>query len=184
MATEHSEWQKMVAGKSFMAFDAQLRAQKTAIRQAVAAYNRAPSKGHLQQLFAQFKQVGEFCKIEPGVHIDLGREIRLGDGVYINANCVLLDGAALSIGDNVLIGPGAQLITVQHPMDSVARREGWMTAKPVTIERDVWIGAGAIILPGVTIGAESVIGAGVTVSSDIPPRTVVKGAMTTMEPLR
>lgn len=114
-------------------------------------------------------------KVVPPFHFDLGFNIKLGRNVLINYDCVLLDTAEISIGDNTLIGPGTKIVTASHPLDAEKRRDWTVSGKPVRICEDVWIGAGAIILPGITVGARSVIGAGSVVTKDVPQDAVAAG---------
>lgn len=111
----------------------------------------------------------------PPFHCDHGHGIRLGEHVFINANCTFLDGAFITIGAHTLIGPDVRIYTPHHPMDYIDRRENREYAYPVTIGEDCWIGGGAIICPGVTIGSRSVVGAGSVVTKDVPPDTLVAG---------
>ena len=120
-------------------------------------------------------QVDEDTKVIPPFHCDLGFNIRLGNNVLINYDCVLLDTGEIFIGDNVLIGPGSKIVTANHPIEYEKRRDWSVSCVPVKIEEDVWIGAGVVVLPGVTIGARSIIGAGSVVTKDIPPDTVAVG---------
>ena len=113
--------------------------------------------------------------IKPPFHCDLGINIKVGKNDLINYDCIVLDCAEVTIGDHVLIGPRAQLLTPIHSMDYMARREVATTAEPIVIEDDVWMGGGVTVLPGVTIGARSVIGAGAVVNRDVPPDTVYGG---------
>lgn len=168
-------WLKMRASEKFNPFDSELVAQRTLIRQRTAQFNRAPSKGNLKQVFEQFGAVGEQCFIEAGVHIDYGVHIQFGKQVYVNAQCIFLDAATITLGDNVLLGPAVQLVTVQHPLDAQERLKGIEWAEPIVIGDNAWIGAGAIILPGVTIGENAVVGAGSVVTKDVAENRVVKG---------
>lgn len=99
---------------------------------------------------------------------EYGSNIRLGSRVYFNFNCVILDVAPVTIGDNVLVGPGVHIYTAMHPMSAAERRLGLESGRPVTIGDDVWVGGGAIICPGVTVGAGAVIGAGSVVTRSVP----------------
>ena len=110
----------------------------------------------------------------PPVYSDHGVNIRLGRNVFINQGCRLDDIGGIEIGDDVMIGPGVRLITSGHPVDPAERRNG-VTAAPIRIERNVWIGAGAMVLQGVTIGADSVIGAGAIVTRDVPRAVLAVG---------
>lgn len=110
--------------------------------------------------------------ILPPFHCDYGLGATFGDRVFINQGCYFLDYGGITIGDRVLIGPRVTLSTAGHPVDP-AERFDFITAAPIVIEDDVWIGAAATIAPGVTIGHGSVVGAGAVVARDVPPLTVV-----------
>jgi maltose O-acetyltransferase len=119
--------------------------------------------------------VGTGVLVEPPFHCDYGSQTRLGDGVAVNFNCVVLDCAAVRIGDRTLLGPSVGIYTAEHPVDPTDRRGGLESAAPVTIGEDVWIGGGAIICPGVTIGAGTTVGAGSVVVRDLPAGVVAVG---------
>ncbi|GIP70909.1 sugar O-acetyltransferase [Lactiplantibacillus pentosus] len=104
---------------------------------------------------------------------DYGRNLRLGKRVYINDNVQITDLGGISLADDVLIGPGAMLLSVNHPLDPVKRRA--VVVEPIKVERNAWIGAGAKILAGVTIGENAVVGAGAVVTKSVPANTVVAG---------
>lgn len=120
-------------------------------------------------------QIPKTSKILPPFYCDHGDGIKLGENVFINANCTFLDGGFIIIGDNTMLGPNVQIYTPHHPMDYVQRRDNKEYAYPVVIEEDCWIGGGTIICPGVTIGARSVVGAGSVVTKDIPADCVAVG---------
>ena len=121
--------------------------------------------------------VGQRCDatIHPPFHCDYGYNIALGDNVYFNFNCVVLDVVRVEIGSNVLIGPSVQIYTATHPIKAEERRTGLEYGRPVSIGDDVWIGGGSIICPGVKIGARSTIGAGSVVTRDVPSDVVAAG---------
>ncbi|AIZ56951.1 2,3,4,5-tetrahydropyridine-2,6-dicarboxylate N-acetyltransferase [Candidatus Methanoplasma termitum] len=119
--------------------------------------------------------VSENTKVVPPFHCDLGFNIKLGKNVLINYDCILLDTAEISVGDNTLIGPGTKIVTANHPHDAEKRRDWSVSGNPIKIEEDVWMGAGVVVIPGVTIGARSIIGAGSVVTKDVSPDTVVAG---------
>jgi acetyltransferase-like isoleucine patch superfamily enzyme len=118
--------------------------------------------------------VDETFRLIPPVYCDHGVNLRVGRNVFINQRCQLNDIGGIEIGDDVMLGPGVSLITSGHPVDPAARYDG-ITAAPIRIERNVWIGAGAMILQGVTVGENSVIAAGAIVIHDVPPSTLVGG---------
>lgn len=123
--------------------------------------------------------VDETFRLIPPLYCDHGVGIRVGRNVFINQCCKLLDIGGIDIGDDALIGPGVSLVTAGHPVEPERRRDG-IVASPIVIGRNVWIGANATVMHGVTIGADSVIAAGAVVTKDVPARTVVAGVPATM----
>ncbi len=127
----------------------------------------------LEEMFAE---IGEGCYIEPPLHSNWGgRHVHMGKGVYANFGLTLVDDGEIFIGDFTMIGPNVTVATAGHPIWPELRKRGYQYNVPVKIEENVWIGAGAVILPGVTIGKNSVIGAGSVVTKDIPPNAVAVG---------
>src|SRR5450830_266701 len=120
------------------------------------------------------KKVDESFILIPPFYSTGGTDIRIGRNVFINQNCTMYDLAGLDIGDDVMIGPNVSIITSGHPI-SPSQRHTAVIAKPIRIERNVWIGAGATIIGGVTIGENSVVGAGSVVTRDVPSNTLVGG---------
>ncbi len=120
-------------------------------------------------------EVGENCYIEPPLHANWGRNTHLGSNVYANFNLTLVDDTDVYIGNSVMIGPNVTIATAGHPIDPELRRKVAQFNIPVRIGNNVWIGAGAVILPGITIGDDSVIGAGSIVTKDIPAGVVAVG---------
>jgi len=163
-----SELEKMLAGVPFNSIDLELRLLREKARLACGKYNAHPSKGNLKHVTRLFKSL-HHAVIEPGFQCDYGGQISLGENFYANFNCVLLDSATINIGDDVLLGPGVHIYTVDHPRDAEERRGGMCFAKPVTLGNGVWIGGGAKILPGVTIGDNAIIGANAVVRKDVKP---------------
>ena len=171
MTTDNSEFIKMVSGEMFNPVDHHLRQLREKARLACAKYNAHPSKGNLRHITRLLKTKGQQCVIEPGFQCDYGGQISLGENFFANFNCVLLDSAEITIGNNVLLSPNVHIYTVDHPRDKLTRREGLCQARPVYIGDDVWIGAGVKVLPGVSIGQGAIIGAGALVRHDIPADT-------------
>jgi maltose O-acetyltransferase len=153
--------------KVFDSLSTKNRQQRNAMHDLCRQYNRAPSKGHLKKLKQVFQRYGKDVFIEQGFYCDYGDKISLGERVYFNINCTLLDGGNIVIGDDVLVGPNVQILTVNHPMASKERLNKTNLVKDVLIGNNVWIGAGVIILPGVSIGDGTVIGAGSVVSKSL-----------------
>lgn len=114
--------------------------------------------------------------IESNFHCDNGKNIFIGKNFFGNFNLTILDVDRVTIGDNVLIATNVQLITVTHPLDAKERNTWKLITAPIAIGNNVWLGAGVIVLPGVTIGDNSVIGAGSIVTKDIPANTLAFGA--------
>jgi maltose O-acetyltransferase len=140
----------------------------------LARYNASLSD-HLPLLRERLGGVGEGTEVRPPFFCDYGSNIRLGTGVFLNFNCVILDVAEVVIGDGTQIGPAVQIYAADHPRDRVLREQGLEFGRSVHIGRHVWIGGGAIILPGVTVGDGAIIGAGSVVTRDVPPGVTVKG---------
>lgn len=118
-------------------------------------------------------EIDESLRVNLPLYSDFGRHIRIGKNVFINSGVMFTDLGGITLEDNVLIGPRANLITVNHPLDPGARRA--VILSPVRIGKNAWIGAGATILPGVTVGENAVVAAGAVVSKDVPPDSVVAG---------
>ena len=120
------------------------------------------------------KKVDDSFLLIPPFYTTGGAEIRVGRNVFINQNCTFYDLGGLDIADDVMIGPNVSLVTSGHPVEPSQRRAS-VIARPIVIERDVWIAAGATIIGGVTVGENSVVAAGSVVTKNIPPNTLVGG---------
>lgn len=116
----------------------------------------------------------EQTTIYPPFYTDHGHNLRLGERVFINQGCTFLDYAGITIGARTMIAANVTFITMGHPVDPGERRI-WLTGAPIVVEENVWIGAGAMILPGVTIGKDSVVAAGAVVAEDVPPSSLMVG---------
>jgi len=117
--------------------------------------------------------------IYPPFYTDHGLHLDLAERVFINQNCTFLDYAGIRLGERVMVGPKVTFITVGHPVDTEERRE-WLTGAPIDVAENAWIGAGATILPGVSIGRDAVVAAGSVVSDDVPAATLVTGSKATV----
>jgi maltose O-acetyltransferase len=166
-----SEKDKMLAGELYDASAPEIQADQAAAAAWLARYNAtlAMPAGERHALLAErFAAAGPGCVIRPPFHCDYGFNISLGAGVFLNFNCVILDVVAVTIGDKTQIGPGVQILTADHPRGATERESGLEFGRPITIGRNVWIGGGALILPGVRIGDNAIIGAGSVVTRDVP----------------
>jgi len=173
-----SERDLMLAGELYHAGDPELAAMRRRARRLCRLYNQTTedeSSSRSSLLTELFGSIGPGAEIEPPFHCDYGTFIRAGAKLFMNFGCVVLDVNHVTLGDNVLIGPYVQIVAATHPVDPALRRSGREYGHPVTIGNNVWIGAGAVICPGVTIGDDSVIGAGSVVVKDIPARSVAVG---------
>ncbi|WP_299768341.1 sugar O-acetyltransferase [uncultured Tateyamaria sp.] len=173
-----TEREKMEAGEWYTCLDDALEDLRMVALNAVHAHNHlSPSERRTLSapLRALFAEAGTNCLIEAPFHCSYGRNIHLGAEVFINSGCVILDSASVRIGDGTMIGTGAQILCADHHRNPVKRRAGIERALPVTIGANVWIGAGAIIMPGVTIMDQAIVGAGAVVTKDIAEGATVVG---------
>ncbi len=173
-----TERQKMLAGALYNAADPELVKLRQTARDMTGAYNstRASERDVRRALLNRFLgKMGPRIEIEPPFRCDYGTNIVLGDNFYANFGCVLLDVALITIGDNVMLGPNVQIYTAHHPLDAATRVAMLELGTPINIGHNVWIGGGAIILPGVSIGNNTVIGAGSVVTKNIPANVVAAG---------
>jgi maltose O-acetyltransferase len=172
-----TEKEKMLAGELYDALDPELTSSRIKARELCQALNAAPESNSeerarlLAELFGRKTDVW----LQPPFYCDYGTNIRVGEKVFFNFNCVVLDVMEVQIGSYTLFGPAVQIYTAMHPLLSTERRTMLEYAKPVVIGSDVWVGGGAIICPGVTIGSRCIIGAGSVVTRDIPDGVFAAG---------
>lgn len=173
-----TEYEKMIAGELYNATDAELVTMRQKVRSLLDELNLSVQDvkdGKRLELCKKiFGKLGDGFWLQPPFYCDYGKNIELGQNVYFNFNCVVLDVAKVTIGSNVLIGPNVQIYTASHPFSFSERREGKEFGKSIVIGDDVWIGGGAVLCPGVTIGKKSIIAAGTVVTKDVPPCVVVE----------
>lgn len=172
------EKEKMAAGQWYTCRDPELLAMQAAARAACHAHNTLPpdARGPVAPaLLALLARVGEDVLIEAPFHCAYGVNIRLGARVYMNAGCTILDTAPVAVGDDCMFGPGVHLYCPQHHKDRAQRTAGLERAQPITIGREVWIGGGAIVLPGVCVGDGAIVGAGAVVTCDVAAGATVVG---------
>lgn len=173
-----AEKQKLLAGEPYDPSDPELQAEAAAAGAWMARYNESGASSpdqRLKLLRLQLGHVGERVNVRPPLYIDYGYNIRLGDGVFLNFGCVMLDVTQIDIGAGAQIGPGVQILTADHPRDAARRRAGVEFGRPIRIGANVWIGGGALILPGVSIGDDAIIGAGAVVTHDVPAGATATG---------
>lgn len=169
--------QKMLAGELYDPMDAELVAARARARdlcQSLNATREAQQDERRQILRDLFGAGGETVWMQPPFFCDYGSNIELGERVFFNFNCVVLDVCPIRIGSFTLFGPAVQILTPMHPLNAELRRREEF-GKPIEIGSDVWVGGGALILPGVRIGSRAVIGAGSVVTRDIPDGVFAAG---------
>jgi maltose O-acetyltransferase len=183
-----SDKERMLAGEPTLSGDPELLEIAARARRACFAFNHAHpddeiGTDHLRPIFGE---IGENVWMEPPFYIDFGELTKIGDKVFINTNCTILDGGGVTIGNDVLIAPNVQIMAAGHPIkadermvypfeDEPDRMNFVNLAGPIKIGNGCWIGAGAIILPNVTIGDRAVIGAGAVVTKDVPADSLAVG---------
>lgn len=173
-----SEKDKMLAGELYFAGDPQLVAERSRCRLLLKQYNDSrDDEPELRRrlLHELISAQGAGLYIEPPFYCDYGSNISVGQGVYFNFNCVVLDVAPVVIGDNVLCGPNVQIYTATHPVAWQERASGREFAKPITIGSHVWIGGNVVLCPGVHVGDRTVVGAGSVVTRDLPSDVFAAG---------
>lgn len=172
-----TEKQKMLAGETYTFFDPELVADRRRALELLRLLNQSEASPERQGILEQLLGgIGQDSTIQPPFFCSYGQHTYLGDHVYLNFLCVILDNNEVRIGDHVMVGPHVQMYTAAHPLQAEARNRGLEVAKPIVIDDNVWIGGGAILLPGVTVGRNAVVGAGAVVSRNVPANTVVVGS--------
>lgn len=170
--------QRMLRGEPYIADDPELQADAARCAALLARFNatRATNLDERRRVLAELlADLGEDTIIRPPLVMDYGYQTSIGPRTFINAGCVILDVARVSIGADVQIGPNVQLLTPTHPVEAGLRRRKLEAAEPITIEDNVWLGGGVIVLPGVTIGQDTVVGAGAVVTKDLPAGVIAVG---------
>ena len=171
-----TEKEKMLAGESYNCLDPDLEAERQKTKELLRLYNLTEAEPERQTILQHLLgRIGQNSIIEPPFYCSYGQNIHIGDHVYLNVQCTILDCNEVRIGHHVMIGPVVQIYTAAHLLEAEARIQGWEVAEPIVIEDNVWLGGGAILLPGVTIGRNAVVGAGAVVSRSVPANTVVAG---------
>jgi len=177
--TEKTMRDRMLAGEPYIADDPVLgeesrRAQRLAHQINTMDPNDGPGRrALLEELLGAF---GEDSEIRPPLQCDYGYQTTIGARSFVNWGVTFLDVAAVTIGDDVQVGPNVQFLTATHPLEPGPRREKWEAAQPIVIGDNVWLGGGVIVCPGVTIGADTVVGAGSVVTRDLPAGVLAVGS--------
>jgi maltose O-acetyltransferase len=172
---QQSTEQPLTNQKGFNSLTHEHIQQRHQLHEICRQFNRSPSKGNLLRLKKRLAHCGEAVFIESGFYCDYGEYISLGDRVYINANCTLLDGGKIIIGDDCLIGPNVQILTINHATNATERLAKENFIADVCLENNVWVGAGSIILPNITIAEGAVIGAGSIVTKNVSKNCLYAG---------
>jgi len=168
----------MRAGELYPGDDPELNRELDRRQQLVWELNAIPYERRDERqaaLEGLLAEIGDGTFIRTPFHCDFGDGIRIGARCFVNSGCTMYDGAPITIGDECLLAAGVQVITATHPVDPVVRRAAWERAFPVTIGNGVWLGAGALVCPGVSIGENTVVGAGSVVTSSLPAGVVAHG---------
>ena len=172
--------EKMHSGELYLPNDESIVPEQLACLDKLYDFNRTrPTEGKKREkmLREMFAEIGEGCYIEPPFHANWGgKHVHFGKGIYANFNLTLVDDTHIYIGDYTMIGPNVTIASAGHPIEPGLRRMGYQYNMPVHIGKNCWIGAGVIIVPGITIGDNVVIGAGSVVTKDIPSDVLAVGS--------
>jgi maltose O-acetyltransferase len=170
--------ERMLRGELYVADDPDLaadhaRAQRILDRYNVTGHDEQDERdGLLRELLGS---VGEGVVVKPAFRCDYGTYVSIGDGTFLNYDCVMLDIAPIALGSTCWLATQVQLLAATHPIDPIPRRDGWEYGAPITIADNVWLGGGVIVCPGVSIGEDTVVGAGAVVTRDLPAGVVAYG---------
>lgn len=173
-----TELELMNAGELHYFCDEEIDAIAFKAQELIERFNAAPAndeatrKEILKELLGKG---GEWCLIKPPFHCDYGKFIEIGEGSFLNYDCIILDACKVKIGNRVFIGPRTCIYSASHPIDASVRLSGYDISKPVTICDNVWLGGNVVVTPGVTVGEGSVIGAGSVITKDIPANVIAAG---------
>ena len=175
-----TSYEKMHSGDIYFCNDEELSRRQLACLEKLYDYNATrPSQGKLraQLLKDMFAQIGDGCYIEPPLHANwAGAHVHFGNNVYANFNLTLVDDTHIYVGDGTMFGPNVVIATAGHPILPELRERVGQFNMPVHIGKNCWLGAGVIVLPGVSVGDNTVIGAGSVVTKDIPANVVALGS--------
>ena len=171
--------ERMHSGELYLCNDESIMSEQVKCLEKLYDYNATrPSQTEKRKklLKEMFAEIGENCYIEPPLHANwAGKNVHFGNNVYANFNLTLIDDTFIYVGDNTMMAPNVILATATHPVLPLLREQTYQYNLPIRIGKNCWLGAGVIVLPGVTIGDNSVIGAGSVVTKDIPANVVAIG---------
>ena len=173
-----TNWEKLQAGMIYNDFDDDLFQRRIYAKKLFRQYNKTDDgETELRQeiMSKLFKSVGKNVWIEPDFRCQFGKNITIGDNVYINFGCVILDCSEITIGENTLLGPNVGIYSANHSIDAEERINGGCFGKPIHIGKRVWLGGDVKVIAGVTIGDDSIIGTGSIVTKDIPSGVIAVG---------
>jgi maltose O-acetyltransferase len=174
----NGEKAKMLSSDLYDPSDPTLAAEREQARALTRWYNgtTADESGTRRRILEELLgSTGERLQVEPPFRCDFGSNVRVGDDVFLNYDCVFLDVCRVILGDDCLFGPGVNVYTATHPLDPAERASGLEYGDPVAFGDDVWVGGRAVVTPGVTVGDNAVVGAGAVVTDDVPSDVVVAG---------
>ncbi|MCJ8166618.1 sugar O-acetyltransferase [Pontibacter sp. E15-1] len=173
-----TEKEKMLAGELYNPLDTQLVDERLQTRLLTKQLNDT-SEDQVEEIARILQKLipnaGAGLWLQPPFYCDYGTNMHVGEKVFFNFNCVVLDVAPVTIGSRTMFGPNVQVYTATHPLNHIERSSGVEYAKPIAIGKDVWVGGSVVVCPGVTIGDRSVIGAGSVVTKDIPADVFAAG---------
>lgn len=170
--------QRMLNGDLYLANDPELVADRERARALVERFNGTTHEQQAERtdvLGNLLGAIGEEVVINPAFQCDYGFNISIGDGTFVNYDCIMLDEAKITLGACCQIATRVQFLTATHPIDPVTRRAGWEFAEPIALGDNVWLGGGTIVCPGVSIGEDTVVGAGSVVTRGLPGGVVAAG---------
>ncbi len=170
-----SETEKLISGELYDGSSKEIYELTCSVEKLLIVFRNSSSDSHKKLLKELLGKLGKGSTIKAPFYCEYGKTISIGKRTFINMNVTMLDGAPITIGNNVLIGPGTGIFTATHPLDYRERQKFIVTHHPVVIEDDVWIGGNVTINPGVIIGHGAVIGSGSVVTKDIPAMSVAVG---------
>lgn len=176
--TKDFDYEQMLAGELYFASDILPKNGSLEGKKLAQKINQTPIE-NTQEIVDLEKQLfgktGKSVYVNPPLYVDYGRHVEIGENFYANMDCVFLDVNKIIIGNNVMLGPRVGFYTAGHPIDAEIRNQELEFGLPIVVEDNVWIGANATILPGVTIGKNSIIAAGAVVTKNVPTNTIVGG---------